>query len=332
MLTTSEVEKVLEHFDVELSNFEIVNIEEKRGWSSRFLFLIIEHSEQFVLKGKSEEQLAGYLADIAISDFLKEKGFEAREAIKTKEGKYHFIDEEIHWDLKTYVPGSVENFAEYTDESVVSLAQINTSYINASLNNPEVKGLGLEVMDFLDIGVTLQGFAKYKDILCSVVGNEPEKFSEWFQFAQVEISKILGKQNDFSISHNDLNHKNILLDLHTNRVTSFIDWDHGCIATPLKDIVEPINMFYDFVPERYEHMRTIYLKKIAEGFGLRCSQAELNLLQVYFYALNKWKYMTFFAKLIDEVGDTSNELSMFEDVIRTQLDKVNNMGKLYRIL
>ncbi len=331
MPTTAEIEEILTKFDVNLSNFEIINIEEKKGWSSKFLFLIVEHSEQYVLKGKSKEQLVGYLADIAISDYLNINGFTSRKAIKTNLDLYHFEQSSIFWELKTYIPGSVSNFSEYTDDSIISLARVNTAYINTSLNKSDISKLGLDIQDILDIKSTVESFNLHKSLLTSIVGKETQKFADWFGFAQNEISKFIKQNTDFSIIHNDLNNKNILLDLHTNKVTSFIDWDHGVISSPLKDILEPINTFYDYVPEKYEQMRTMYLKEISSNYDVKISASELNLLQLFLYALNKWKYISFFITLIENVGDTTNELAIFEDVVSSQLNKLNSMGKLYKV-
>jgi len=331
MLTTAQIEEILSQFQIDLSNFDIVNIEEKKGWSSRYLFLIVEHNDQFLLKGKSEEQLSGYIADTEISDFLKSKGFNTRDSIKTKSGEHHFIQDDIYWDLKTYIPGSVVHFAEYNDISIISLAQVNTSYLNSSLNNHQIKSLRLEERDVLDIKPVIEDLTKHKNTLAGVIGNEPKKFNEWFNFAQNELTKILMQNTDFSIIHNDLNNKNILLDLNSDKVTSFIDWDHGCISTPLKDVVEPINTFYDYAPEAYEHMREIYFKEINNSYQINLSEAELNLLQTYLYALNKWKYISFFAQLIKNDENTAKEVAEFEDVVRTQLSKLNGMGRLYNV-
>lgn len=327
MSMTAQVENILSNFDVSLSNYEIVNIEEKKGWSSKFLFLIVEKTAQFVLKGKSKDQLGGYLADIAISTYLKEKGFEVRTSIQTHDGKYHYIEDDIYWELKTYVAGSVEEFVNYTEDSVKTLAKLNISYINTSLNSKDIHNLQLETKDFLANEDMIQTILKYKDTLKSVIGNESETFADWLHFARDEIQHILTKNTDISIIHNDLNNKNILLDLTTMHVTSFIDWDHGCISTSLKDILEPVNMFYDFVLPNYDTLRDTYLNEIKHNYDLRISDSELNLLQVYFYALNKWKYITFFAKLITDLGNTTNELPIFEEQVRSQLSKLKDLGK-----
>ncbi len=331
MSMVAQVESILSNFDVSLSKYEIVNIEEKKGWSSKYLFLIIEKSAQFVLKGKSKDQLGGYLSDIAISSYLKERGFEVRTSIQTHDGKYHYIEDGIYWELKTYVAGSVEEFVNYTEDSVETLAKLNISYINASLNSKDIHNLRLETKDFLDNEDMVQLILKYKDTLRGVISNESETFADWLHFAREEIQRILTKNTDISIIHNDLNNKNILLDLTTMRVTSFIDWDHGCISTPLKDILEPANMFYDFVLPRYTTLRSTYLTQIRAIYDLRVNDSELNLLQVYFYALNKWKYITFVAKLITELGNTTNELLIFEEQVRSQLSKLKDLGKRYSV-
>ena len=323
---TTQIENILSCFDIELSNFEIINIEEKKGWSSRYLYLIVEKNNQFVLKGKDKDQLGGYLSDIAISNFLKANGFDARISIKTKDDKYHFLSENLYWELKTYVAGSVEEFANYTDKSVKSLAEVNISYIKSSLNNKSINTLGLEKKDFLDIKELKATIINYKDILKSVIGSSPDLFEDWFHFAHDEIKLILNKNTDISIIHNDLNNKNILLDLSSMKVTSFIDWDHGCISTTLKDITEPINMFYDFVIDRYDELKLIYLNEIKKHYSLKVSETELDFLQVYFYALNKWKYINFFAKLIRDLGNSTNELTVFEEQIHTQFNKLNDLG------
>jgi thiamine kinase-like enzyme len=327
MNLTAQVENILSKFDVSLSNYEIVNIEEKKGWSSKFLFLIVEKRAQFVLKGKSKDQLGGYLSDIAISTYLKDKGFEVRTSVQTHDGSYHYVEDEIYWELKTYVAGSVEEFVNYTEESVKSLADLNISYIKSSLNSKDIYNIGLENKDFLANEDMIETILKYKDTLKSVIGNESEVFADWLHFARDEISQILTKNSDMSIIHNDLNNKNILLDLTTMHVTSFIDWDHGCVSTPLKDILEPVNMFYDFVLPSYDTLRSTYLNEIKHNYDLRISESELNLLQVYFYALNKWKYITFFAKLITDLGNTTNELSIFEEQVSLQLAKLKDLGK-----
>lgn len=332
MSTIAHIEKILTNFDLKLANYEVINIEEKKGWSARFLFLIVEKNNQFVLKGKSKEQLAGYKSDIVISDFLKTKGFDVRTSIKTLNGDYHYVEDDIYWDLKTYITGSVEEFADYTNTSVTSLAQCNITYIKASLNSSQLAELGLEYKDFLKNEDTIAGILKHKDVLKSVIGESPDTFAHWLHFARDEIGQILDKNTDSCIIHNDLNNKNILLDLTTMQVISFIDWDHGCISTPLKDILEPINMFYDFIPINYEDYKALYLSEIRKSYELRLSESELNLLQVYFYALNKWKYITFFANLITELGNTTQEQHIFEDQVKSQLAKLNNLAQRCNVL
>ena len=331
MSTTAQVEHILSQFAVDLSNYEVINIEEKKGWSSKFLFLIVEKNAQFVLKGKSKDQLGGYLSDIAISSYLRQRGFEVRTSFKTHDDKYHYIEDDIYWDLKTYVAGSVEEFVNYTDESVKALAHLNISYIKSSLNSKDIHDLQLENKDFLANEDMIQTILNYKTCLKSVIGNAPELYADWLHFAREEIGQILRKNTDVSIIHNDLNNKNILLDLTTMHVTSFIDWDHGCISTPLKDILEPVNMFYDFVLPKYEKHRSIYLTEIKKDYALSISEAEVDLLQVYFYALNKWKYITFFAKLITDLGNTTNELHIFEEQVRSQLSKLQDLGKRCKV-
>lgn len=331
MISTAQVEQILDKFNIELANFDIVNLEEKKGWSSKFLYLIVEQDEQYLLKGKYKDQLEGFLSDILISDYLSSKGFSVREAIKSKEGNYHFIDNDIFWELKSYIPGSVEDFTEYTEETVRSLAKINISYINASLNNEDAGKLGLDIKDFSSIEDKMVSFMTNKEILTNIIGDATNISMEWFKFAQVEAKKIITKNKDWSIIHNDLNNKNILLDLKSNNVTHFIDWDHGCISTPLKDILEPLNMFFDFVPQKYENLRSVYLNEITKKYNLQISDSEVNFLQVYFYALNKWNYIAFFAKLIKDVGNSTNELADFENVVKTQLNNLDKLGKLYKV-
>lgn len=329
MNTTAQIEDILDQFDVNLSNYEIVNIDEKKGWSAKHLYLIVEKNEQFILKGKSEDQLAGYLEDIEISNFLSPLGFNVRTPIKTRDGEYYFLKDYIYWDLKTYIPGSVLDFNEYTDDTVISLAAKNTSYINASLNNPSINKLKLKVKDYSDVKDMLDKIHTHKEILDGVGDSETQMFFNWFNFAQEEVGKILRNNPDFSIIHNDLNNKNILLDLESMEVVSFIDWDHGCISTPLKDIIEPINEFYDFIPQRFDHVRQIYVDAIKSNYQLTITDSELDFLQVYFYTLNKWNYIITFARLISELGNTTNELEIFEDVISTQLAKLKEIGKRY---
>jgi len=88
-----------------------------------------------------------------------------------------------------------------------------------------------------------------------------------------------------------------------------------------------VNMFYDFVLPSYDTLRSTYLAQIRANYDIRISDSELNLLQVYFYALNKWKYITFFAKLITDLGNTTNELPIFEEQVRSQLSKLKDLGK-----
>jgi hypothetical protein len=331
MLETAQIEEILSHFDLNLENYEIVNLEEKKGWSAKFLYLIVEQKEQFILKGKSADQLSGFMADIEISNFLLNQGFKVRQPVKTKSGNYHYVHSDIHWDLKNYIPGSVEEFAKYTKDSIISLADINIKYIKASLNNSEINTLDLAAKNILDNEDIVNKIKAHKQILHPVIGDEPNLFIDWLHFARDELIKTLAKNTDFSIIHNDLNNKNIVLDLHTMHVTSFIDWDHGCISTPLKDITEPLNMFYDFIPEKYDDFRIIYIEKVKDEYDLKIADSELDLLQVYFYALNKWKYITFFTKLMEELGDSTGEYSEFEEIVRIQHRKLKDLGKLYRV-
>jgi hypothetical protein len=293
--------------------------------------LIVEKEAQFILKGKSNEQIAGYLYDIEISNYLLPHGFSVRTAIKTHEGNFHYEEDGTFWELKTYIPAAVVDFGEYNDNTLISLAELNTSYINTSLNRDSITKLNLKARDFSDITETVGNILQYHDILKPLIGETTEMFTEWFNFAHKVVKTILDKHADYSIIHNDLNNKNILLDLDTMKVVSFIDWDHGCISTPLKDIIEPINMFYDLVPQNYDQMRLKYLDAIKSRYQLRVNDSELNLLEVYFYTLNKWNYITTFARFIKELGNSTNELSSFENVIVTQVMKLKDIGKKYSI-
>lgn len=331
MVNTVQLEEILGQFEIKLSNYEIVNIDEKKGWSAKYLYLIVEKNRQFILKGKSNNQIAGVLDEIIISSYLNSHGFTVRTPIKTKTNEYHLLKNDIYWDLKTYIPAAVLNFSEYNNETVNSLASLNTQYIKASLNDPSIKNLGIKTKDYSDISETLENIILYHNILENVLGNTPKLFLEWFIFAQKEVKEILNTNKDFSIIHNDLNNKNILVDLDSMKVVSFIDWDHGCISTPLKDIIEPINMFYEFAPQSYEQMRSEYLGAIKANYTITIPDSKLIFLQVYFYTLNKWNYILTFAKLISELGNSTNEKADFENVIKNQILKLNEIGKKYNI-
>ena len=331
MLTTAQIEHILDNFNQTFENFEIINIEEKKGWSSRYLYLIVEHNSQFVLKGKSKDQLSGFMADIEISNFLKEKGFSVRESILTKTGEVHQVVDDIYWELKSYVTGSVEEFVNYTDQTVTSLAKLNAIYITSSLNSPVLSSLKLDTVSFPNHEEIVTKINTATDTLNRVIGNESKEATDWFRFAGEELKTIFTKNTDKSIIHNDLNSKNILLDLNTMSVTSFIDWDHGCISTPLKDMLEPVNMFYDFVPEKYDSLKQIYLTEFSKYYKTNLTQTELDFIQVYFYALSKWKYITFFANLIKDLGDSTGELEIFQNQIKSQLAKLKDLGKKCKV-
>lgn len=327
MLSNLEIEEVLNQFDVDISNFDVVNIEEKKGWSSVYLYLIVQKETQYLLKGKSKEQLAGYMADIIISDYLASKDFLARVSIRTKSGDYHFVEGDIHWELKTYIPGAVVPFESYTQNSIVSLAKVNLAYINASLNLDEVNNLKLRKLDILDSTEIQENITENKSVLSTLIGTKPIDFLDWIRSTQEILANLLLRYNDFCIVHNDLNNRNILLDLETNNVISFIDWDHGCIANPLKDIIEPINNFFDYSEATYPKYRTIYLETVADYYDLKLNQKELDLLQLYLYGLNKWKYILLFAKWIKELGNSTNELTRFENEIIENTEKFDRLAR-----
>lgn len=329
MLHTAQIESILDNFDIRLENFEIVNLEEKKGWSARFLYLIVEKNEQFILKGKSQDQLAGFLSDISISKYLTEKGFLMRLPVKTKMGDYHYVEDFVHWDLKSYVPGSVEEFSNYTLDTVKSFAEVNIKYIKASLNDPKLSKLNLEPKDFLDTQILENKIQQYATILHSVIGDEAILLLQWLNEVKPKIKQILSKNTDFSLIHNDLNNKNILLDLHSMQVMSFIDWDHGCISSPLKDIVEPANMFFDFVEQKYKEFREAYFNVVNSLYDIKITSKELNVLEVYFYALTKWKHIVFFTKLMDELGDSTGEYEEFENIVKFQHKKFIDLKNIY---
>ena len=58
LITEAEIESIIKNFDVEISEYEIIDINKYQGWSSKHLYLLVSSQGDFVLKAKSSDQIS----------------------------------------------------------------------------------------------------------------------------------------------------------------------------------------------------------------------------------------------------------------------------------
>lgn len=316
-LSTATIENILSKFNKDITNYEIINLEELQGWSSKYLYLIVSEDDDYILKGKTDEQMAGFEQENNISDLLKRNNFLTRDAINTIDNKSFYRAQNVNWTLKTYIPGSAGNTEEYTSNTISTMAALMGNYLTLTLNQQHLKQDLLLNTLCIDKNLYTNNILPNVQALQNYIPDEINVIHAWHNEFYSLINNLFEKNTDFAVIHNDINTKNILIDHKTKNTITYIDWDHVIYGSPLKDICDTLNMFYDYLSiEKYTEFREIFITELNKKYKIKLTSLEIELLQKFFYTQAKWSAILFYFRLLQQLGNTTNEQTRFENEIK----------------
>ncbi len=316
------IEEILEKFDYSISEYEIIDMEEYKGWSSEYLYLIVSASDNFVLKAKTLEQTAGYDNEVKVSFELINNKVPSRLPIITKKGTLFHEQYGYHWCLMTYIPGAASHITEYNEKTVKSLAKHIDQYIVSAVSGSSLANLKLNE-------------SKKKSELSIITRLYSEKAyleeKGFLNIAHIDTlySTLIDGHNKFlkdlkveSIIHNDINPRNILIDHKSKEVVSLIDWDHVKYGNPLKDLSDAVTMFYDYFPiEVATSFRDTFYNSFNSKWytGIKTEAVEYAFL--FYYTVSKWRAILFYLDLLREYDNKYGEKEKFINEIKQNYSK-----------
>lgn len=327
-VTDLYIENILNEFAIDIKNYEIINLKEMQGWSTSYLYLITSSLGDYIFKVKTEEQFKGYSEEVIISDFLHSQGKVVRKSILTKTGETYVKKDDCYWCLLSFVPGAAAHVDEYTEKTVADLAQELSGYIMLSMNRAEVlEKLKLPFSEPKNPQLVFERVLAEKRFLSEVITSDISRFEEWYKVGCLGCHKIIDDYKNVSIIHNDINPKNILFDHTSKDIICFIDWDHGCFGSPLKDVFDTISMFYDYLDNtKARRFSKLFLENINSEILNGITDTDFGRLFQYFYTYAKWKSVLFYADLLKKYNNQYGERDRYIFEINSLVDKWLNMS------
>jgi Ser/Thr protein kinase RdoA (MazF antagonist) len=317
------IESILKKYGIE-HIFDITDLKEQRGWSSKKLYKITTPEQELLLKAKSRDQIKGFHTAIRVTDYLNKNQIPTRKALKTTENKYFVRDNKgLIWILSTYIPGETYKRAEYTPKTFQTLAVYMSKYLSLTLNKKElIKQLDLEDIEFEMLLNKKREIKKHKKLLKKVLPKETKKFNLFLKSFKKSLRKGKYSTLNKAIIHGDISDKNIIMDPNTKDTVAAIDWDHSIFNYALKDIVYTLFIARSFKDSRKcEECEKEFIKVLKDKLDLHYDLLE----ELYFvYATNfLWDTILFNANLIAKLGDTTGEEEKFTNNMRVEAREWN---------
>ena len=160
----------------------------------------------------------------------------------------------------TYITGTAAYANEYTPNTIRSLAKYIDSYVISPNTHKNTNQLNIKpcvceknlesishIMSDKNLPKLLENInlSNIKKIYDSLKGGHLESLND------LKVKSLI---------HNDIYPRNILIDPHSKRVISLIDWDHGCYGSPLKDVSDAVAIFYDYLsPDKTAEYKALFI-------------------------------------------------------------------------
>ncbi len=325
-VTDADIISVIEKFNAKITEFEIIDLEELKGWSSEHLFLIVAQDENYILKAKTQEQITGYDNEISVTNKLLEKGVVTRRSVLTLENNAFFEGFGYFWCLMTYIPGAPAHIEEYDKTTVKSLAEHIDQYVKASLLDQNLQHIDIHEIPHQNHTETLENFMSEITYMTDRNIINTDNLDAVYQSLINGSRAMLENQNLKSIIHNDINPRNILIDHKTKNVISLIDWDHVKYGNPLKDVSDAVAIFYDFLDvDKANDYKNIFYKSILSEWFTNLKVETIEFAFFYYYTVSKWRAVLFYMELLKKYGNQYGEEKRFINEIKHNFDKWTNI-------
>ncbi len=321
-ISEKDIQEIISNFKTEISEYEVIDMEKYQGWSSKYLYLLVSSEGNFVLKAKTQDQIAGYDNEVKVCQALLLNGIKTRSPVLTKDGSIFYEKDGYYWCLMKYVPGTPSIAGEYNAQTIESLADHINQYVEASITNTELKDLDIVRPWEKDDLYVLDKFIEEYNFLESEKILKTKDISGIYSCIKEGYRANIQKVKTRSIIHNDLNPKNILMDPETKKVIAFIDWDHVRHGNPLKDVSDTVAIFYDFlnINEAVKFKKLLYSKLTANWFT-QIDTKTVDLAFLFYYTTAKWQAILFYLDLLKKYDNKYGERSKFVNEMKQTYDK-----------
>lgn len=311
-ISESQIQQIISDFTENIQEYEIIDMERYKGWSSQYLYLLVSADNNYILKGKTAEQIDGYDNEVKVSEALIKNNIESRKPIMTTEGNIFLQKFGYYWCLMTYIPGAPSHVNEYDENTVKSLAEHINQYVVASMVDANLNNLNLKPPAKQNSTRVLEQFYGAKESLEKLGILKGGDIQELFNSIKNGRDKYLTESNLVSIIHNDINPRNILIDHTTRNVIALIDWDHVRYANPLKDISDAISIFYDFLPlEMAQEYRKLFYKSFTTEWFTNIDARTVDFAFLFYYSVAKWRAILFYLDLLNKYDNQYGEKDRF---------------------
>lgn len=327
LISETTLQTIISNFAVEITEYEIIDLEKYQGWSSTHLYLLVSSEGEFILKAKTSEQVAGYDNEVKVCNALLLNGIQTRQPILTKVGDIFYKDYGYFWCLMTYIHGASSHIDEYNEITAKSLAEHIDQYVTASITESDLKALELStITPPNDNEKTLARILVEKDFLVSIGIMKENSIEEISTCLKEGFEKYLQELKPQAIIHNDINPRNILIDHTSKKVVAFIDWDHVKFDSPLKDVSDVVAIFYDFLSfEKATRYKKLFLDSFTTPWFTQIDKKALEFAFFYYYSVAKWRAIFFYLDLLRTYDNRYGERDRFIFEIKQSYDKWLNI-------
>ncbi len=311
-VSQEQLQTVISKFNADITEYEIIEMDKYQGWSSTHLYLVVSADNNYILKAKTENQIAGYDNEVKICNALRQIHIQTRCPILTTDGKIFYKDKDFYWCLMTYIAGGTSHVNEYTETTVSSLAKCIEEYIRISNTESKLAMLDLKTRAAQKDIQALDQFIKEQQTLEKLKIVKGDTIKEIYTVLKGGFKQELEQIKQTSLIHNDINPRNILIDHASKEVISLIDWDHGCYGRTLKDISDAVAIFYDYLPitKANTYKKQFYANLTAPWFTTMDPET-VELAFLFYYTVSKWRTILFYLDLLKKYDNKYGEEKRF---------------------
>lgn len=326
LIPEEDIQEIISNFSDDITEYEIVNIDNYQGWSSTHLYLIVALNSNFILKAKTRDQISGYDVDVTISKYLIEKDIPARRPLLTKSGEIFYKQGDFFWCLMTYITGATSHVNEYTPNTIKSLAKFIDTYVTVSGSSANINQLNLKPCDYKKNIESMGHLMSDKDLPKIIEKINLKNTSEIYNSLMGSYEDVINGFKVKSLIHNDISPNNILIDHRTKKVISLIDWDHGCYGNPIKDVCDAVSIFYDHLSlNKATENKNLFYNALTSPWFTQISSKKVELAFMFYYTVSKWQTISFYLNLLKKYDNKYGEKDRFMNEIKQAYNKWLNV-------
>ena len=183
-----------------------------------------------------------------ISSYLREKGFESLQIIKTKEGKLYYEENNEFFRVFLFTPNST--YFEKVDPDSPLIKETSEAYgdLHKNLSGIDASKLGEVIPDFHNTEKRYENFLKGVEInyknrkeICQSEINDIISFKQYYSVINDGIAK---KEINYTVTHNDPKINNVLFDKDTLKFRCVVDLDTVMPGTILFDFGDALRSLF----------------------------------------------------------------------------------------